>query len=125
MRITIVMVLAGFVLGGCHQETDPISNIDNTSSGIDTPGAVGAVTLSWYPPTQNQDGSPLLDLAGYNIYIGRESSVYQQNIQIDNPGLTTYVIENLSAGTYYVTATAINSSGIESEFSGEVIVNID
>ena len=54
MRITTVMVLAGFVLGGCLQEVDPISSIDDTSSGIDNPGAVGAVTLSWYPPTQNQ-----------------------------------------------------------------------
>lgn len=30
--------------------------------------ATGAVNLSWTPPTTNQDGSMLTDLAGYNLY---------------------------------------------------------
>ncbi len=29
----------------------------------------GAISLSWIPPTTNTDGSPLSDLAGYNIYL--------------------------------------------------------
>ncbi|MBM4220223.1 MAG: hypothetical protein FJ171_11500 [Gammaproteobacteria bacterium] len=33
--------------------------------------AIGAATLSWYPPTTNSDGSALTNLAGYRIYYGR------------------------------------------------------
>jgi hypothetical protein len=124
MRTTILMVLAGFVLGGCLSEIAPVASTDDPTSGIDTPGAVGAVTLNWQPPTQNQDGSPLLDLAGYYIYVGTNSYSYEEKIRLDNPGLTTYVVENLDAGTYYFAATAYNLSGVESHFSGEVVISI-
>ena len=125
MRIIIAMVLKGFVLCGCLSEIAPIANTDDPTSGIDTPGAVGAVTLNWYPPTQNLDGSPLVDLAGYNIYVGTSSNEYEQTIRLENPGLTTYIVENLSAGTYYIAATAFNSSGVESPFSGEVVKTLN
>jgi len=125
MRYTIVTVLVSFVLGGCLAKVEPISSIEDPTSAIDTPGAVGAVTLNWQPPTQNIDGSPLLNLAGYNIYVGTSSNVYEKTIRLDNPGLTAYVVENLDAGTYYIAATAFNSSGVESPFSGEVVKTLN
>src|SRR5690606_39089874 len=30
----------------------------------------GSVTLSWTPPSENEDGSALTNLAGYRIYYG-------------------------------------------------------
>ena len=83
--------------------------------------ALGAVTLSWNPPTQNEDGSALTDLAGYEIHYGRESGNYNQSIRINNPSITTYVVEQLVPGTYYFAATAFNHSGVESSFSGEAV----
>ena len=82
-------------------------------------GALGSVTLSWAAPTENADGTALLDLAGFNIYIGKESGAYTRKIQIRNPGLTTYVVQNLIPDTYYFAATAFNSSAIESTFSAQ------
>lgn len=82
--------------------------------------ALGTVTLSWLAPTENSDGSPLMDLAGYKIYFRKNSGSYNQEIQIDNPSITTYVVEQLSPATYYFAATAFNSSGVESSFSAEV-----
>ncbi len=79
----------------------------------------GSATLSWAPPTQNTDGSPLTDLAGYKIYYGTESGNYQTSIQIDNPGIAIYVVETLTPNTYYFVLTAIDSSGIESLYSNE------
>jgi len=125
MRNALVVVVTSLMLVGCLEKVEPISSIGDPTSGVDTPGAVGAVTLSWYPPTQNLDGSPLLDLAGYHIYVGTNSNSYETTIRLDNPGLTTYVIESLSAGTYYFAATAFNAAGVESRFSGEVIASID
>ena len=81
---------------------------------------LGSATLSWTPPTQNTDGSPLTDLSGYKIYYGNESGNYQTSIQIDNPGIAIYVVEYLTPNTYYFVLTAINSNGVESRFSNEV-----
>jgi hypothetical protein len=81
--------------------------------------ALGSATLSWTPPTQNEDGTTLTDLAGYKIYYGDEPGNYQTTIQIDNPGVVTYVVENLTPDTYYFVATAFNAQGVESGFSGE------
>lgn len=78
----------------------------------------GAVTLSWQAPTSNTDGSPLTDLAGYKIYYGVTQGNYTEEVRIDNPGLTTYVVGNLSPNTWHFVATAFNDDGIESDFSG-------
>ena len=77
----------------------------------------GAVTLSWTPPTTNGDGSVLTDLAAYKIYYGTENFFFDKELQIDNPGIANFVVENLCPNTYYFAATAINSQGLESDFS--------
>lgn len=82
--------------------------------------ALGSVTLSWTAPTQNSDGSALTDLAGYKIYYAKKSGYYDQAIVLDNPSITTYVVEQLSPATYYFAATAVNSMGIESSHSAEI-----
>jgi len=90
-----------------------------------TQSALGKVTLSWVAPTQNADGSPLLDLAGYKIHYGKNSGIYDHEISIDNPGMTTYVVDNLVPDTYYFAATSFNSSGVESDYSGEAVRTIN
>ena len=87
--------------------------------------ALGNATLSWTAPTENEDGTALLDLAGYKIYYGRDSGSYSNEIRIDNPSVTTYLVDNLTQDTYYFVATAFNSTGIESRFSGEAVKTIN
>lgn len=82
---------------------------------------LGSVTLSWTAPTLNTDGSPLRDLTGYKVYYGVSRGSYPNEVMIDNPGLTTYVVENLAENTYYFVATSINSSGIESDYSNVAV----
>lgn len=76
-----------------------------------------STTLSWTAPTQNEDGSQLMDLAGYKIYWGTSPGNYTNSVTVENPGITTYVVENLSAGTYTFVATSYNDSGVESVYS--------
>lgn len=83
------------------------------------PVALGSATLSWQAPTANVDGSPLVDLAGYKIYWGTSSGNYANTITINNPGLTTYVVDNLTSGTYYFATSAFNAKGAESALSNE------
>jgi hypothetical protein len=85
----------------------------------------GAATLNWLPPTENMDGSALEDLAGYKIYYGTSPNSFPNVISISNPGLSSFVIENLPDNiTYYFSITALNSNGIESRFSNIVSKNI-
>jgi hypothetical protein len=121
MRRGILLTLTGLVLAGCLKKVDPISNIDSFS-----PAGTGSVTLTWEPPTENADGTPLMDLSGYNIYVGTQSDSYDfREIRLENPGLTAYVVENLPPGSYYFAATAFNSAGVESSFSGEFNTEIE
>jgi hypothetical protein len=87
--------------------------------------APSAVTLSWEAPTENADGSPLLDLQGYKLHIGSRSESYSDTIQVSNPGLTTYVVQNLPAGQYYFAITAYNSAGQESIMSPEIATMVN
>jgi len=82
---------------------------------------LGSVTLEWLPPESNTDGSYAGDLAGYVIYWGTESGNYDQQVRIETVGLTAYVVDSLSPATYYFTATAFNSAGVESDYSNEVV----
>ncbi len=79
--------------------------------------SLGSVTLSWTPPTQNEDGTQLTDLAGYWIYWGTTPGSYPDSVKIDNPGLTMYVVDNLVPGTYEFVATSFNASGVQSVYS--------
>jgi hypothetical protein len=83
------------------------------------------VTLSWQAPTENSDGSALMDLKGYKVHYGSASKSYSDSIQVSNAGLTTYVVQNLPTGTYYFAVTAYNASGKESSLSGEVATQVD
>ncbi len=78
---------------------------------------LGTVTLQWTPPLTTEDGSALTDLAGYRIYYGKEEGDYPYVIEIDTPGLSTYVVENLLPRTYYFVATSIRANGAESKFT--------
>jgi hypothetical protein len=79
--------------------------------------ATGSATLSWTPPTQNTDGSPLTNLAGYKVYWGTSQGNYSSSATVNNPGLATYVVDQLTPATWYFSVTAVNSAGLESGFS--------
>jgi Putative Ig domain len=83
-------------------------------------GGASSVTLSWMPPTERTDGSALVTLAGYKIHYGQSSGDYPSVVTVDNAGLSSYVIDALSAGTYYFTVTAYDTTGYESAPSAEV-----
>lgn len=79
--------------------------------------ASGSATLSWTPPTTNSDGSSLGNLAGYRVMYGRSSGSLDQTVNVDNPSINRYVVENLSSGTWYFAVMAVNSAGTSSQLS--------
>jgi hypothetical protein len=100
--------------GGATTSLAPFK-IDVTAAAAGT----GSATLSWTAPTQNTNGTPVTNLAGYHIYYGTNPS--ELNTVIDVPGAKTteYEISNLTHGTYYFAVAAYNSQGVDSADSNE------
>lgn len=90
------------------------------------------VTLGWDAPIDNEDGTPLTDLAGFNVYYGTQSrggAVYPSEFSYDSVegagNVASYQINNLTDGlTYYFSITAVNASGNESRFSDELSLTL-
>lgn len=89
------------------------------------PTSASSVTIFWQAPTENTDGSVLSNLGGYRIYYGGASGEYSSSIDVSNPGLTSYVVQNLPAGEYFFAVTSYTSAGEESGFSPEVSTMLD
>jgi hypothetical protein len=79
--------------------------------------ATGSTTLTWTPPTQYLDGSPLNDLAGYKVYWGTSQGNYSNSVTIANPGVASYVVNQLTPARWYFVVTAYSATGFESSHS--------
>jgi hypothetical protein len=90
-----------------------------------TQNANGSATLSWVAPTENTNGTPLMNLAGYRIYYGTSATALTHTVQIANPGIVTYVVSNLSPGTWYFSIGDYTSANVESGVSVVVSKTID
>lgn len=78
-----------------------------------------SVSLRWDAPVTNTDATPLTDLAGFKVYYGTATGVYDTNIDVGNR--LCYVLGGLTAGvTYYFAATAYDVEANESGYSNEV-----
>jgi hypothetical protein len=130
----LAVAALGFALSGCgggggsgpagsataSQATTGLSNLPPAS-----PASSSVVTINWQPPTENTDGSPLTNLSGYDIHYGTSSGDYTQSISVSNPGIATYVVDNLTPGTYYFSVAAVNAQGTESPLSSEVSATVN
>lgn len=76
--------------------------------------STGSLTVSWNPPNTNNDGTALSNLAGYRISYGTSPTSLTRSVDVSNPGLTSYMIDSLTSGTWYFSMTSYTSAGIES-----------
>lgn len=80
----------------------------------------GQALLSWIPPTQNTDGTPLTDLASYEIWHGCSASGVYPDVEVVLVPAVTYTVTNLpDVGSCYFAMKATNSQGVSSDFSNE------
>ena len=117
-RLSLIVFLV--FLSSCGAAPGEDSNSSNP------PGTnIGTALLSWLPPTENTDNSVLTDLAGYKIYYGTSPDNYSTPIIINDPGLSSFLVEDLAIADWYFVMTAFNSSGIESGYSTMVSKTIN
>jgi hypothetical protein len=86
--------------------------------------SAGNAVLDWTPPTENNDGTVLTNLAGYIVHYGTSPDQLTQIDKLGNPGLTSYVVENLSTGKWYFAVSSYATNGAESSNSGVVSTTI-
>jgi hypothetical protein len=83
------------------------------------------VQFDWTPATQNEDGTQLTDLAGFNLYLYdyvREGDSAERVLieTINDPSVMTRTINLEGYRDWYVSITAFNEAGIESAHSNGV-----
>jgi hypothetical protein len=115
----LIAICGAVLLVACNDHGDSSSSTAG-SAGTSTPVAANALTLFWEAPTVNSDGSPLVNLAGYKIYYGTVPESLPKVIDVANPSLTSFVVENLAAGTYYFAIASYNTLGVQSELTSPV-----
>ena len=91
----------------------PTFSITVTAAGT----ATGSATLRWTPPTLNEDGTPIENLAGYRVYYGTSTGNLNQVVTVASPSVTSAVIQNLTPATWYFALKAYNAANVESSFS--------
>ena len=90
----------------------------NSAMGIVTVTVVDEI-IRWTAPGRNVDGTPLLDLDGFNVYWGTASGSYGDSMRVDADARQWRA--QLPAGTYFLAVTALNSRGEESGYSNEIV----
>ncbi len=79
--------------------------------------STGSATVHWADPTQNTNGTTLMNLAGVHLHYGTSASALTHEITVASATQTSYTISGLTSGTWYFGATAYNTSGVESAMS--------
>jgi len=110
--------IAIFVSDGALKTALPPFTIKVTESSVT--GSTSSASLSWSAPTQNEDGSPLTDLAGYRVHYGTSASNLSMRVDVGNPAMTSVVVQNLAQGTWYFAISAYTHQGAESSRSNVV-----
>jgi hypothetical protein len=87
---------------------------------VSAAAASGTASLSWTGPSQNTNGSPLTNLAGYVVLYGSNPTALNSQILVNSAGSTGVTIENLSPGNWYFEVAAVNTLNVQSQYSSIV-----
>jgi hypothetical protein len=83
-----------------------------------------SVTVSWTPPTQREGGTQLNGIGGYKIHWGPAADQLGNVENVANGGISSYVLEGLTQGTWHIGVTAYDNDGLESAMSTVVQANV-
>lgn len=104
-------------------ETQPTIRA-NTSYTLTCTWGDGTASVSWVAPTSNEDGSDLLDLAGFKVLYGTSADALTETALVDDNTRTSYTAQSLAPGTWYFAARAFNTHQVESANSNVVQRNV-
>lgn len=115
----LFVLLAAFILITSYTKQPPFlqAQIINQESAL----------VSWTPPTTREDGSALTNLSHYHIYYDVGTSEPADLARQEEVGgnLSSYKIDGLGPGMWCFAMTAIDSDGLESDFSNVACKTIE
>jgi len=77
----------------------------------------GSARVSWVAPTQNTNGTPLTNLAGFRVYYSTSNTSFSTSTLVNDTTSRSTTISALPAGTWYFMVRVLNSSQAESSNS--------
>jgi len=113
-------------LSSCRA-VDDITGPGGSASGPGAPplSTTGSLTLTWDAPAANEDGSPLTDLEGYNVYYSRSAPVTIANSTVVQLAtVTTATLSDLPLGRYFVAVAARDANGNVSVLSASLSADV-
>ncbi len=121
--LILTLALTVSLLSACGGSSSTTSTTGTASQNLST---AEGVSLSWTPPSARTDGSflPLTELAGYRIYMGTSSDNMNPLVDLNDDSVTSYTVNNLSAGSYYFAVSAYDTDGAESGYSEIILVRL-
>jgi hypothetical protein len=115
--VLIALAISACSGGSASNSTTGAGNTPTTTPSGTTVTAAGSATLTWVAPTENADGTPVTNLAGYTLYYGTNPSDLTQSLTVSGGETTSTEVKDLPAGTYYFAVAAYNAMGLESQQS--------
>ncbi|MET0027654.1 MAG: putative Ig domain-containing protein [Candidatus Thiodiazotropha sp.] len=94
---------------------------------VEVAAATGSMSLRWTAPSTRIDGTPLslADIDGYTIYVGTSQSNLQMYVDVNRGDISSYTIDDIELGNYYVAISAYDLSGRASELSNVVMKSVN
>lgn len=109
LKIRIIMKYSSF--------TSQLEYITGYLFSLLLPGILYSASLSWQPVSDS-------DLAGYLVYMGTESKIYSDSLDVGN--VQEYMVPHLEPGvTYYFAIRAYDNWGNQSGFSPEIAFTLE
>jgi hypothetical protein len=104
MRFTVMSLTLALIVTACAKVNpgEPLS---------------GTATLIWTPVKTDTSGKALKDVAGYRIHYGSSAKAMDTVVVLKDPRQMTYVVKDLSPGTWYFAVSAYTTSGAEGALS--------
>lgn len=80
--------------------------------------ANGGAVVSWQPPTQNTNGTPLTNLAGFKVYQATTAAGLASSTPVNvGASIRSYTFTDLPEGPRVFAVTAVTTTGVESAMS--------
>jgi Putative Ig domain len=95
----------------------------NPAPAATAPSTSGTLDLSWTAPTTRSDGTPisLAEISGYRIYYGSRSGTYNTPVNVNDGSVQTTTLTGLAPGSWFLVMTTVDTNGLESAYSPEVV----
>jgi hypothetical protein len=106
--------------------TSGSSTASGSATGSDATApqySVDGFTLNWTAPTTRADGAPLslADIEGFRIYYGTSAGNFPNTVDIHAGSAQAATVNDIPTGTYHVVMTTYDTSGLESNYSAEIV----